>query len=322
MESLDTTKDRLPNELELLHTMIVVLEQALEQARTAHMWTEEEEATAMENPLCSAIAFRGDEGQTATHSRLDDTHGNKLLLSMASHELGNALTAIKGSAQILERRLLKQQDTLLDQHVREQANAAQLSLVKAILHQTSIMQELIGQFLDVSRVQSGHLAIKSAQQANLVALVRSVVEQYQAASQRVVVLQASEDAIFASYDAFWIEQVLHNLVGNAIKYSSPDTAVVVGIERQPETSSPQEVVIWVRDEGSGISQEHHSALFRCFYRVRTRENAHVKGLGLGLYISHEVIRRHGGRMWLKSEPGRGSTFFFALPLEQTRRVVR
>jgi signal transduction histidine kinase len=280
------------------------------------MWTEEEEATAMENPLCSATAFRSNENQTSTSSRLDDTHGNELLL-MASHELGNALTVIKGTAQLLEHSLLKQQGVLLDQHVREQANANQLSLVKAILHQTSIMQELIGQFLDVSQVQSGYLATKSARQANLVALVRSVVDQYQAASQRVVVLQASEKAIFASYDAFWIEQVLHNLVGNAIKYSPADTAVVVGIERLPcEPIAPQEVVIWVRDEGPGISQEHHSALFHRFYRVRTRENAHVKGLGLGLYISHEVIRHHGGRMWLKSDSGRGSTFFFALPLEQ------
>ncbi len=267
-------------------------------------------------PLYGELAFQSDKGQAPTSSYPDDTPGNELLLLMVSHELGNVLTTISGSAQLLQRSLLKQQGTFLDQHAQQQANAYQLSLVKTILHRMSSLQELIGQRLDMSRIQSGSLAMKPAQQANLVTLVRSVVEQYQSISQYMVLLEASEEAIFASFDAFWIEQVLHNLVGNAIKYSPPDTTVVVGIERQAEAITPQEVVIWVRDEGSGISQEHHAALFQRFYRVRTRDNVHVEGLGLGLYICHEVIRQHSGRMWLTSEPGRGSIFSFALPLAQ------
>ncbi len=269
-----------------------------------------------ENPLRNEPAFQSDEGQATTSSCPDDTPGNELSLLMISHELGNVLTAISGTAQLLQRSLLKQQGAFLDQHAQQQVNAHQLSLVKAILHRMSSLQELIGQRLDVSRIQSGSLAMKTAQQANLVALLRSVVEQYQGTSRYVVMLEASEESIFASFDAFWIEQVLHNLVGNAIKYSPPHTTVVVGIERQAKAIAPQEVVIWVRDEGSGISQEHHAALFQRFYRVRTRDNVHVEGLGLGLYICHEVIRQHSGRMWLTSEPGRGSIFSFALPIAQ------
>ncbi len=247
---------------------------------------------------------------------MENSDGSELLLSLIGHEVGNALTIIKGSAQMLEHSLLKHQDVRLDQHAQEQGLQYQLALVRAILHRTRSMEELISRLLDVSRLQSRPLAIQGAQHANLVALVRSVVGQYQAASQHRLVLAASEAALFASCDAFWIEQVLHNLVGNALKYSPPHTTVIVGVERQAGSIAAQEVVIWVRDEGPGITQEHHAALFDRFYRVRTQDNAHVEGLGLGLYISHEVIRQHGGRIWLTSEPSHGSTFSFALPLEQ------
>jgi len=300
MESSDTMKDQIADELGLLCPKEIVLG----KVRTIHTRTEEEHE------------FDDNRQAGSNQSYPDDTPGNELSLLMVSHELGNVLTAINGSAQLLQRSLLKQQGAFLDQQAQQQVNAHQLSLVKTILHRMSSLQELIGQRLDVSRIQSGSLAMKSAQQANLVALVRSVVEQYQGPSLYEIVLEASEESIFTFFDAFWIEQVLHNLVGNAIKYSPPHTTVVVGIERQAEGIAPQEVVIWVRDQGSGISQEHHAALFQCFYRVRTRDNVHVEGLGLGLYICHEVIRQHSGRMWLTSEPGRGSIFSFALPLAQ------
>jgi len=106
------------------------------------------------------------------------------------------------------------------------------------------MEELISRLLAVSRLQSRPLALQDTQQANLVALVRSVVEQYQAASQHRLMLEASEEAVFAACDAFWIEQVLHNLVGNALKYSPPNTTVVVGVERQAGSIAAEEVVIW------------------------------------------------------------------------------
>jgi signal transduction histidine kinase len=86
--------------------------------------------------------------------------------------------------------------------------------------------------------------------------------------------------------------------------------VVVGVERQVGIIAAQEVVIWVRDEGSGIPQAHHATLFDRFYRVRTQNNTHIEGLGPGFSISHAVIRQHGSRIWLTSEPDRGSTFSF------------
>ena len=162
---------------------------------------------------------------------MENSGRSELLLSLVGHELGNALTIIKGSAQMLAHSLCKHQAVRLDQYAQEQGVQYQLALVRAILHRTRSMEELISRLLAVSRLQSRPLALQDTQQANLVALVRSVVEQYQAASQHRLMLEASEEAVFAACDAFWIEQVLHNLVGNALKYSPPNTTVVVGVER-------------------------------------------------------------------------------------------
>jgi two-component system, chemotaxis family, CheB/CheR fusion protein len=106
--------------------------------------------------------------------------------------------------------------------------------------------------------------------------------------------------------------VLNNLLENAIKYSSPDKPVTIGIAHPSQPTS--EVVVWVRDEGSGIGEEEQAHIFDRFYRVLASESPQIKGLGLGLYISHEIIIHHGGRMWLESKPGAGSTFYFSLPL--------
>jgi signal transduction histidine kinase len=72
----------------------------------------------------------------------------------------------------------------------------------------------------------------------------------------------------------------------------------------------------VRDEGYGISKEDQSHIFDRFHRIRTEDNTKVEGLGLGLYVSHEIVRQHGGRMWVESQLGRGSTFYFSLPLNK------
>ena len=103
--------------------------------------------------------------------------------------------------------------------------------------------------------------------------------------------------------------MLNNLLTNALKYSGPETPVMVGIERKTN-----EVIVSVRDQGPGISSEDQSRIFDRFYRVQKTGSSIAEGLGLGLYIAHQIIVQHGGRMWLESKPGEGSTFFFSLPL--------
>jgi signal transduction histidine kinase len=123
-------------------------------------------------------------------------------------------------------------------------------------------------------------------------------------------LEISEESITGSWDEARLEQVLNNLVGNAIKYSPADKPVVIGVQRQQE-----EVIVRVQDEGRGISEEDQLHIFDRFYRIHNGNDEHVEGLGLGLYIAHEIIVKQGGRMWVQSKLGEGSTFYFSLPSE-------
>jgi len=106
-----------------------------------------------------------------------------------------------------------------------------------------------------------------------------------------------------------LKQVLTNLVGNAIKYTPEGGHVWIRIF--PEDGH---LITSVQDTGIGISAHDQKQIFHKFYRVRTEETAHIEGTGLGLSIARSIVERHGGRIWVESEPGKGSTFSFSLPL--------
>lgn len=249
-----------------------------------------------------------------------------LFISMASHELGNPLAAIRGFAQVLEHNLLNQAKAAPTGQERRSSQARLLRPIGHILRQTNRMNELIHQLLDFSRLQNDKLELNLKEDLNLVELVAQVIEQEQAATEdkRKFILETNEGAIIGRWDANRLEQVLTNLISNALKYSPADKPIVVGVEQHPlnsnqerrarNTPTNREAVVWVKDEGQGISPQHQTQLFDRFYRVRTRENARIEGLGLGLYISHEIVTQHGGRMWVESVVGKGSTFYFSLPL--------
>ena len=105
------------------------------------------------------------------------------------------------------------------------------------------------------------------------------------------------------------------LISNALKYSPNDKPVVVAVECQ--TDNPDEVLITVSDEGPGIAEEEQVHIFDRFYRVHTQGSAKIEGMGLGLYIAHEIVIQHGGRIWLESKLGKGTTFYLSLPLKRT-----
>lgn len=108
-------------------------------------------------------------------------------------------------------------------------------------------------------------------------------------------------------DAHRIEQVIINLLTNAIRYSPGTNKIHVGL-----TSDADEVLICIKDYGMGIPQDKQQDIFTRFYRVND-ENSTISGLGIGLFLSKEIIIQHGGRIWADSEPGKGSTFFISLP---------
>ncbi len=250
-----------------------------------------------------------------------------LFLSTATHELRTPLTAVKGYAQLVERALKKLQDEpdLPDRQTFRKDLDRQVRLAELIVWQVERMNRLVGELLDFSRLHNDKFELDLTSELNLTELVNRVVEQFSATGETTpLTVTMPPTPILGYWDEARLEQVLINLISNAFKYSPEKSPVAVGLELRRGANSDQdrdqaadEVVIWVRDRGIGVDAEHQTTIFDRFYRVRSGNTAHVEGLGLGLYISHEIVARHGGRMWLESQPGQGSTFYFALPLKDT-----
>ncbi|MEI6046485.1 MAG: ATP-binding protein, partial [Chloroflexota bacterium] len=282
----------------------------------------EELARRLALAIDNALLYREAKKMIEVQKELD--YLKDLFMSVASHELRTPLTVITGYAQTLQKNLLNRwpyddeqsQQNFLDRNSRA---------ATAIVQQSIRLNNLIGQLLDFSRIQNKKLEMQYTSEVNLTELVQRVVEQQQYVRMEHTLnmaIAATEEPVIGTFDEGRLEQVLNNLIGNAIKYSPSGTTVTVGLNRslplgqfQGETPS-EEAVIWVKDEGYGIEEEAQANLFDRFYRVRTTKNARVDGLGLGLYISQEFIKQHGGRMWLDSQVGRGSTFYFALPIRK------
>ncbi|MBN9387991.1 MAG: PAS domain-containing protein [Chloroflexi bacterium] len=236
-------------------------------------------------------------------------------LSIASHELRTPLTTIKGYSQILQRDLLRLRTG--NQPVLDQSTSRSVRILSNLVGQVGRMEILINEMLDISRIQSGQFHLKLTGGIILNEVVRRIVEQQQDADpDRPILFQPNTFELEGMWDENRLEQVINNLISNAIKYSEPGKPVEVGVGYATITN---EAVVWVRDEGIGISAEHQNQIFDRFYRVRTPMNVSVDGLGLGLYISFETIKQHGGHMWLESAPGEGSTFYFSLPLPDEAR---
>ena len=223
-------------------------------------------------------------------------------LSLASHELRTPLTALLGNAQLLERHL-KRQGT-------ESASEKGEHILGNIIYQVHRLSWLIDEMVDITRISGAVLELHRQENVNIVALMQRVIEQFTNAANRALKLETSEETITGNWDEARLEQVLNNLVSNGIKYSPVDKPVVLGAQRQPG-----EVIVWVKDEGRGISEEDQPHIFDRFYRIRNGNDGQVEGLGLGLYIAHEIIMQQGGRMWVESKEGDGSTFYFSLPTE-------
>ncbi len=227
--------------------------------------------------------------------------------SLASHELRTPLTSIVGNAELLRRSFNR-----LSSAEAPKANYERdRNIIDRILHQTSRLTRLIDEMLDITRIRSEQFEIKMQEHSNVVEIVKRVVENYAVGADHPLSLNAKEEAMIGYFDESRVEQVLGNLIGNAFKYSEVGKPVEVSIERMGN-----EVVVAVKDAGYGISQEQQQHIFDRFYRVHSQGYADVEGLGLGLFICHEIVTKLGGRIWLESEPGEGSTFYFSLPLEE------
>lgn len=215
-------------------------------------------------------------------------------ISIASHEMKTPLTTAKAYLQLLQLSLDKENAT------------ANLYAKKATLS-VNRLNELIGELLDVSKIQHGKLDYHISS-FNFNEMVDITVEDVQHTSPKHAIAKTGKVHQQIVGDKDRLQQVIINLLSNAIKYSPDSLDIYINIADQDN-----EIKVSVKDNGIGISQQHLDKIFDRYYRVE--EHAiQFQGLGIGLFISYEIIQRHKGKLWAESEPGKGSTFYFTLPI--------
>lgn len=231
-------------------------------------------------------------------------------LSIASHELRTPITAVSGFAQ-LALRGVREKLGEGDDAAQHGADLQRLMRQLTIIHdQSAKLGRLVRELLDVSRIQSGRLEFDFAQ-LDLGDLVRSVVEQAQMTSPSYAYEVRTEGDLGVMGDRDHLEQVVANLVDNAVKYSPEGGPVRVHAVRDGDRA-----VVTVEDEGIGIPAEQVARIFDLFFRTQEAEARRTPGLGLGLYITRGIVERHGGRIWAESAEGKGTRVHVSLPVDQ------
>jgi signal transduction histidine kinase len=220
-------------------------------------------------------------------------------LSVASHELKTPITSIKLNVQ-MRKRFLKRGDQSV--YSPEKVNA----LIATTENQVERLSRLVDDMLDVSRIENGKLSL-NLEPVEFSSLVETVYEnfapQFETAGASVT-LEAKEP-VKGSWDRYRLEQVVANLFTNAIKYGA-GKPVHVGVKAEADHA-----ILYVRDSGIGIAPEDQKRVFKRFERAKSATS--IAGLGLGLYITREIVEMHGGRIRVQSVLGEGSTFVVELP---------
>jgi signal transduction histidine kinase len=233
-------------------------------------------------------------------------------LSMASHELRTPLTAVSGFMQIARRRMGRLgAATDVPQPWRAEAQKADETLDMAN-RQAKKLARLIDELLDVSRLQQGRVEMRLAE-IDLGEVVREVGERMKLLSKGHEIETKVEGTAPIVADRDRIEQVFENLVGNAMKYSPENGPIEVSLHVNGANA-----IVSVRDHGIGIAPAEVEKIFGLFYRSPDPRADHVGGLGLGLYISREIVSRHHGKLWAERNPDAGTTFHVTLPLAHVR----
>lgn len=218
-------------------------------------------------------------------------------VSVISHELKTPVALIKGYAGTLRR-----PDAAWDPETLADGLAV-------IEEEADRLNALIDNLLDASRIQAGVFKLERSE-VDLSRLANKVVEGFRWQTARhEFELDFPDGLPLALADEARIRQVLDNLVSNAIKYSPQGGLIRIG-----GWQDGPDVTVFVADQGIGIPPGEQGRLFDSFYRVDSGLRRQTKGAGLGLYLCKSIVEAHGGRIWLRSEPGQGATFFFTLPI--------
>jgi signal transduction histidine kinase len=213
-----------------------------------------------------------------------------------SHELVTPLTSLKLVFQLARREL-------------EHAGAPEAALLARVDHALLRIEALVNDLLTVWLIKREQLPLATAH-ADLGAVCRQAADDQAAATHRAIAVDVPTEPIDVVVDADGIGHVIANLLSNAIKFSPHDRPIALTLG-----SATRELIVSVRDEGPGIAADELPRLFQRFHRVPgiAIQDGSKIGFGLGLYICKAIIARHGGRIWVDSTVGKGSTFSFALP---------
>lgn len=228
--------------------------------------------------------------------------------STISHELKTPVALIKGYAQTLAR-----PDADWDAATARQG-------LEIIEEEADRLEALIDNLLDVSRIQASGLRL-DFDEVDLEALVGRIAETYRPqTSTHQIESDFPQPLPLVWGDEERLRQVLTNLLSNAIKYSPDGGVIRIGgwTNLAPDANGQQQVVLFVADQGIGIPQGELQNIFDRFYRVDSSLRRSTTGAGLGLFLTKAIVEAHGGQIWARSEPGRGTTFFVSLPVATER----
>jgi PAS domain S-box len=217
-------------------------------------------------------------------------------IALASHELRTPLTTINGYLQIVKKKL---------------DDPKKITFIDKTLNQVTKLTKLVAEMLDISRIETGKLDF-AMEPFDLRESVKDVVDTFRyAEASHTITFAEQGNPVPVMADRMRIEQVITNLLGNAIKYSPQSNRVEVLLEYEDDS-----VRVNIKDQGIGITEEQQKQLFTRFYRAEGTDK--IPGLGIGLYLSKEIIERHGGTVGVESVFGKGSMFYFTLPIAQNK----
>jgi two-component system, OmpR family, sensor histidine kinase VicK len=197
---------------------------------------------------------------------------------------------------------------LLEAHAKENPNEISQRAITQSIKQTRRMTDMINGFLEISRLESADIILEQ-RLFDIADLMAEADEESQMMYSTHNILFSPVESRIIKADRIKVGQVIANLIGNAVKYSKPGTLIKVSC-----VCADKEIKVSVADQGIGIKEGELPKIFKRFYRVAN--NNLIAGFGIGLYVSSEIVRLHGGKIWAETEIEKGSTFSFTLPLHQ------
>lgn len=258
--------------------------------------------SAIERELYDAsLRIESEKASAALREREDELRSLKKVdqlkdefIGLVSHELRTPLTVILGALSTV----ITEEDKLSRREVKQ--------LVGDAYSEAENLSDILANLLELARAQANRLQINE-EPINIKETIDTVLKKMQQPLSHRIDIDC-EESMMVTADRVRVQRILHNLLDNAVKYSNPGSKIEIFVRRNSD-----EICIGVRDHGIGIPADQQGKLFEVFQRLEA-PNSNATGTGLGLVVCRRLVEAHKGRMWLESQPGEGSTFYFTLPI--------